>query len=414
MGNGAIFPVRISRPLSHSGPPLGNPSSDSSQNQLWRRVAVDDKKVALETISGGQIMNKSFLGAKLLAILLVTLALACVVAPAQTYQVGSLQVPPGQKQSGFLKIPSGPDGETQVPVTVINGATRGPALALIAGNHGYEYPPILATQRLAAGIDPQKLRGRVVIVHVANLPSFLKRTIYYSPIDGKNLNRVYPGKLDGTLSERIAYVITREVIERTDTLIDLHCGDGNESLRPYGYWDPIGNAKVDEAAKKMVEAFGLNNIVIDRNRPADPKESKYCSNTAMTRGKPAITIESGGMGVASDEGEIAAIERGTLNVMRHLKMIDGAMEPPQQITWYDPAEVLYFPADSPTKGGLFTPKVQKTQMVEKGALLGVVTDYFGKQVYELHSPFAGEVLYIVATPPISAGEPLAFIGSIKK
>jgi predicted deacylase len=377
-------------------------------------MAVDDKKVSLDIIPGGKIMSQRFFGFKLLALLLVALTFACTSAPAQSYQVGSLQVPPGQKQSGFLNIPAGPDGETQVPVTVINGAVRGPALAIIAGNHGYEYPPILATQRLAASIDPQKLRGRVILVHVANLPSFLKRTIYYSPVDGKNLNRVYPGKLDGTLSERIAYVLTREVIERTDYLIDLHCGDGNESLRSYSYWNPIGDAKVDEPAKKMVEAFGLNNIVIDRSRPVDPKESKYCSNTAMTRGKPAITIESGGMGVANDEGEIAAIERGTQNVMRYLKMTDGALAPPQQITWYDPSEVLYFPADSATKGGLFYPKAQKTQMVEKGALLGIVTDYFGKQVFELRAPFAGEVLYILGTPPISAGEPLAFIGSIKK
>ncbi len=254
----------------------------------------------------------------------------------------------------------------------------------------------------------------MVIVHVANLPSFLKRTIYYSPIDGKNLNRMYPGKLDGTISDRIAYVITKEVIDRTDYLVDLHCGDGNESLRPYSYWDPIGNAKVDEVAKKMAEVFGLNNIVIDRNRPSDPKNSKYCSNTAMTRGKPALTIESGGMGVASDEGEIAAIELGVQNLMRYLKMTEGAVAAPAPITWYDPAEVLYYPADSPNKAGLFFPKVKKAQTVEKGALLGVVTDFYGKQVYELRSPFAGEVLYVISTPPISAGEPLAFIGAIKK
>ncbi len=359
-------------------------------------------------------MNTSLWGAKILAVLLAALALACGIAPAQTFQVGSMQVPPGQKQSGFLTVPRGSDGETQVPVTIINGAERGPGLAIVAGNHGYEYPPILAARRLSASIDPQKLKGRIIIVHIANLPSFLKRTIYYSPVDGKNLNRVYPGKQNGTISDRIAYVITREVIERTDYLVDLHCGDGNESLRPYSYWNPIGSAKVDEVAKKMAEVFGLNNIVVDRSRPADPKDSKYCSNTAMTRGKPALTIESGGMGVASDESEIAAIERGVQNLMRYLKMTAGQAETPARITWYDPAEVLYYPADSSNKGGLFFPKVKKTQMVERGELLGVVTDYFGKQVYELKSPFAGEVLYIIGTPPINAGEPLAFIGAIKK
>jgi predicted deacylase len=358
-------------------------------------------------------MQDSCRGAKMCVLLLVALTLSCSVLPAQNMQVGLLNVPPGQVRSGFLEVPSGEDDRTQIPVTVINGVSRGPVLALIAGIHGYEYPPIIASQRLAAGIAPQALRGRVIIVHIANLPSFLKRTIYYSPIDRQNLNRVFPGKKDGTISQRIAYVITQEVIERADYLVDIHCGDGNESLRPYSYWNPIGNPKVDEAAKQMAVVFGLNNIVIDHSRPKDPKEAKYCSNTAMTLGKPALTIESGGMGLSSDESEIAAIERGALNLMRHLKMLDGKVEMPAKITWYDPAEVLYFPTTLRDKAGLFFAKVQKTQMVEKGALLGVVTDFFGKQIYELRAPFAGEILYVVGTPPISAGEPLAFVAAIK-
>lgn len=349
----------------------------------------------------------------LLSVLLAELALSCGALPAQVFQVGPLQVPPGQARSGFLAVSGGADGQTQIPVTVINGASQGPTFAVIAGNHGYEYPPILAAQRLAAGISPQKLRGRVILVHVANMPSFLKRTIYYSPVDGKNLNRVYPGKQDGTMSQRIAYVITKEVIERADYLVDLHCGDGNESLRPYSYWMPIGDPKVDEAARQLVAVFGLDHVVIDRSRPKDPNASLYCANTAMTRGKPALTIECGGMGISNEEAEIDAIERGVFNLLRHLKMVEGRVDMPARIAWYEPAEVLYFPATLADKAGLFYPKVKKAQMVEKGMTLGVVTDFFGKQIYELKAPFAGEVLYIISTPPINAGEPLAFIGALK-
>ena len=116
-------------------------------------------------------------------------------------------------------------------------------LALVAGTHGMEYMPIIALQRLRAAIDPKTLSGTVIMVHVANMPSFLSRTIYYSPADGKNLNRVFPGKADGTLSERIAEVITREVIARATHVVDIHCGDGNESLRPYVYWMVNGTPK---------------------------------------------------------------------------------------------------------------------------------------------------------------------------
>jgi predicted deacylase len=94
-------------------------------------------------------------------------------------------------------------------------------------------------------------------------------------VDGKNLNRVYPGKADGTLSERIADTITREVIDRADYLVDLHCGDGNEALRPYSYWEAIGTPEVSEKSKQMALAFGLDYIVIDTDRPADPTKSVH-------------------------------------------------------------------------------------------------------------------------------------------
>src|SRR6266567_2216620 len=167
-------------------------------------------------------------------------------------------------ESRMIDVPAGSDAGTQIPVTTISGGP-GPTLALIAGNHGYEYPPILALQRLRTLIDPSKLQGSIIMVHVANMPSFLGRTVYFSPIVGKNLNRVYPGRKDGTVSERIAYAITTEVIERADYVLDLHCGDGNESLRPYVYQTVTGNPKMDEAMARMALAFGIDHIVVDRN-----------------------------------------------------------------------------------------------------------------------------------------------------
>src|SRR3982074_2077023 len=150
-------------------------------------------------------------------------------------------------ESRMIDVPTAGDAGTQIPVTTIRGAGPGPVLALIAGNHGYEYPPILALQRLRTLIDPAKLKGTIIMVHVANMPSFLGRTVYFSPVDGKNLNRVYPGRKDGTVSERIAYAITTEVIEKADYVVDLHCGDGNESLRPYSYQTITPDKKMNEA-----------------------------------------------------------------------------------------------------------------------------------------------------------------------
>ena len=176
-----------------------------------------------------------------------------------------------------------------------------------------EYVPIVALQRMRDKIDPKTLKGTIVMVHVANMPSFLGRTIYYSPVDGKNLNRVYPGKADGTISDRIADTITREVIARATHVVDLHCGDGNESLRPYSYWITTGEPKVAQAGRAMALAFGLDHIVVDKERPTDPAASVYTSNTAITRGKPALTTETGGMAVVDEavDRDGAARRRGS-------------------------------------------------------------------------------------------------------
>src|SRR5450755_55058 len=154
-------------------------------------------------------------------------------------------------------------GFTKIPITVIKGSKPGPVLALTAGIHGYEYLPILALQRLKV----KKLAGTLIIVHVANMPSFLGRTVYFSPLDGKNLNRVFPGRKDGTESERIADAITTNVIDKCDYLLDLHCGDGNESLRPYVYQTVTGDAGFDARIAELVANFGFDHIVIDKNRP---------------------------------------------------------------------------------------------------------------------------------------------------
>jgi hypothetical protein len=326
----------------------------------------------------------------------------------RNFTVGKISAPPGTKASGFVEIPARPGDEgTKIPVTVIHGAKAGPVLGLVAGTHGYEYSPIMAMQRLPANVDPKELTGTMIIVHVANMPSFHARTIYYSPADGKNLNRVYPGRADGTLSERIAEAITREVIEKSDYVVDLHCGDGNEALRPYSYWMTSGTPEVNEKSRQMAIAFGLDHIVIDNERSADPQKSVYTSNTAITRGKPSITTETGGMGRVDTDGADLA-EAGVFNLLRHFNMLPGVPRRAESIVWMDKNEVLRSPAD-----GLLHPKVQPGHTLAKGAVVSVLTDYFGSVLHEFRANFAGVVLYVVATPPVKKDEPVAMIGHIK-
>jgi len=338
---------------------------------------------------------------------MVTVIPALLIATLQqptSLTIGSATARPGQATSGFIEVPAGVDTATRIPITIVRGAQSGPTLALIAGTHGSEVAPIIALQRVRTMIDPAALRGTVLIVHVANMPSFLGRTIYYSPIDRKNLNRVYPGKPDGTVSERIAYAITNQIIERADYLVDLHAGDGNESLRPYSYWSPLGlNARADSIAREMALAFGSDHIVVAA-RPRDVRASVYTQNTAQLRGKPAITTETGYLGVPVEEMVQRNVD-GVFRLLRYLRMVPGDVELVRNPLFFDRTEVLRSPAT-----GVWHAKVERGQSVQKGALVGILTDFFGATQAEIRAPFGGIVLYIVATPAMSQGEPLGMIG----
>jgi predicted deacylase len=336
-------------------------------------------------------------------------AVSSAAAPGvaqSSFSVGPVTAAPGTVAGGALTIaPRGGDEGTTIPISVIHGTAPGPVLALIAGTHGMEYVPIVALQRMRSAIDPKTLRGTIVMVHVANMPSFLGRTIYYSPIDGKNLNRVYPGRADGTISERIADAITREVIARATHVVDLHCGDGNESLRPYTYWITTGDPKIAAAGREMALAFGLDHIVVDRERPLDANASVYTSNTAITRGKPALTTETGGMAVV-DEPSIALVERGVAGLMRHLGMKPDGPAPASAPILIERNEVLRAGVT-----GMFYAEVERGHTVATGTRLGRITDFHGKTIEEIRAPFDGEILYIVGTPPVSKGEPVGMVGS---
>ncbi len=106
---------------------------------------------------------------------------------------------------------------------------------------------------------------------------------------------------------------------------------------------------------------------------------------------------------------VANIERGVLNILRHLKMIEGIPRPAEHAVYLDPTEVLTSPAT-----GILYWHVERGHTVAQGALLAHITNFFGERIGEVRAPFDGEVLYVVATPPITKGQPVAFIGARKK
>ena len=295
------------------------------------------------------------------------LLLSAFSVAQNNFTVGTASAAPGQKAFGTIDVPARADAATSIPVAVFHGAKPGPVLALVSGSHGTEYASIVALERLIETLDPAQISGTVIILPLVNIPSFEQKVPHVNPVDGKSMNRFYPGNPEGTQTERVSWQITKQVVERCDYLIDYHGGDLDENLRPYAYWPKSGNAKQDATTRDMVLAFGLDTIIVWSDRPVN----------------------------------------GTLNAMRYLKMLPGAARPVENPVWVGKIDTV-----ASEQPGIFYPLVDRGTYVAQGTKIGYVTDYFGRVVYEAKAPAAGVVLYICGVPSMKKGDTIANIGEI--
>jgi len=329
---------------------------------------------------------------------------------SERLSVGTLMAGRGEKVRGFLPV-VGPGYRVEMPVTLVNGLTDGPTVAITAGVHGAEYPGIEAAIRLGRELDPRTVRGAVIIVSVVNLPAFHGRAVYLNPLDGRNLNRTYPGRPAGSISEVMVHEVYRQVIEPCDYFVDLHGGDMVEALVPFVIYFKSGRPEQDLVARRMANAFGIPRVV-EGTTPG----SAYAA--AAAAGKPAILAEAGGQGIL-DEESVQLHLQGLRNVLSLL----GVLPAPTAVPFSPsadpgrpsgPAELrpnLKMVWHSSDHLGLFYPAVRIGQRVEKGQKLGEIRDYFGDHVADVISQGAGEILFLVTCPPVSSGDPLLAVGA---
>jgi len=336
------------------------------------------------------------------------LVVVSVAQPRGTFTVGTATAARGHKATGTIEVPPGVDAGLSIPVAVFQGAKPGPVLALVAGAHGTEYTSIIALEKLIGMLNPTEISGTVIIVPLINIQSFEQKVPHLNPVDHKSMNRWYPGKMDGTQTDRASFLITKQVVEQCDHLIDLHGGDLDESLRPYSYWTKTGNEKQDQISREMVLAFGLDHIIISTDRPKDPQASRYLENTATTRGKPSITAEAGHAGTVETD-DLNALINGCLNVMKYLKMLPGQPAMVEHPVWIEKVVTL-----ASEQTGIFYPLVKRGNYVEQGMRVGYVTDYVGKTIFEARAPVAGIVLYVCAVPSMTKGATIANIGVVAR
>ncbi|MEL7339131.1 MAG: M14 family metallopeptidase [Bacteroidota bacterium] len=342
---------------------------------------------------------------------LTILNLMCMVLCGQnSFSFNDQQVSPGQKAHFLITLSDGQQ-QADIPITVFHGAQQGPVLGITAGVHGYEYAPILAGQQLIDKLDPETLRGTIILVQIANLASFLGRSPYLNPLDGKNLNRVFPGAADGTITARIAYYLSENVIARCDYFIDMHSGDAPEDLRPYtAFYHHDSLVAISQKGREMAIHMGFDHVVRfdatkqDYAKPEFP--SLYCSAEAFKRGIPAVDVECGKLGMI-EEPLIEKIVMGVKSLMKHLEMIEGEPLASAGVLLFEERFSL-----SSKHTGIFYPLKSSGDYVQKGMKLGYITDFFGQVVEEVYADQSGIILYMLGTPPVNVGETLFSIGAL--
>ena len=312
--------------------------------------------------------------------------------------VGSLSAKPAEKTAGVHEIAV--QGKPySFSMFLINGKADGPTLAVTAGIHGAEYASIAAALDLGRRLQPDALRGRVIIVPVVNMPAFQARSIYVCPLDGVNLNRVFPGKVDGSATEQIADWVFQSVIKQADYYVDLHGGDLIEALVPFTIYPRTGNARVDNASLEMAKAFGIRYLV----RSDSIGGSTYA--TAAHAGIPAILTESGAQGIWQPEA-VALHTNGLNRLMRHLGMLTDAVLESLPSILIDQFIWLRSEHD-----GFWYPNALVDEVVRQGQDLGCVMDFQGNILQAVQAPADGRVLFLVSSLAIAKSDPLLAIGA---
>jgi predicted deacylase len=175
---------------------------------------------------------------------------------------------------------------SEVPFYVYGDPALGPTVSIMAGVHGCEYVPMLALREFLDSLDETKLRGSLRVVPIANLASFHARSAFVVPHDGLNLNRYFPGKKDGSFTERLAFAIFQEAISPAQYHIDMHAGDQVEDLEPFTIYDV---SSVEEESSKLAHAYGLGYVI--RTERSESPIAGTSSAAAAEAGIAAITAE---------------------------------------------------------------------------------------------------------------------------
>lgn len=314
----------------------------------------------------------------------------------RTISVGPLAAAPGERVKGRVAVLETAASTLTLPVVLVNGRDPGPCLVLFAGIHGSEYPPIEAAGRLGGILEPASLRGSVVLFPLINVPGFEAGEANVMPLDGLNLNRLFPGDPRGSPSARLVHFLF-ETVRRVGThMIDMHGGDVTEHLEPFTIYYETGTADVDRQSERMAYLYDTPRVWVMKP-PFGHTGTSFAEVSKI--GIPAIAGEAGYLGTCHED-DVALHLRGVTNIMKSLGMTEGK---PERL--HEGRQEL-FRRDFILRvghGGVFEPKVGPSVHVAEGEYLGRIRTLEGDTIEEIRSPVDGVIRTLFPRRVVHAG-----------
>ncbi|WP_168769465.1 N(2)-acetyl-L-2,4-diaminobutanoate deacetylase DoeB [Yoonia sediminilitoris] len=239
---------------------------------------------------------------------------------------------------GFLKLPYSRDdsawGAVMIPITVIaNG--DGPTALLTGANHGDEYEGPIALQELAVSLTPDQIAGRVIILPMMNLPAFAAGA-RCSPIDGGNMNRSFPGRPDGTVTQKISHFIATQLVPQADIVLDFHSGGRTLDFLPFAAAHILDDKAQEAACMAAMQAFNAPFSV----RMLEIDNVGMFDTEVENQGKVFVTTELGGAGTASPR-TVGIARRGIRNLLIHAGIMAGQIDLQETVQLDMPDELCF-------------------------------------------------------------------------
>lgn len=279
------------------------------------------------------------------------------------------------RQIGFMTVPHSRNdsawGSVQIPLVCLKNG-RGPTVLFTAGSHGDEYEGQVALLKLARSLRAEEIAGRVVIIPALNLPA-VRGASRLSPVDGRNMNRVFPGNRDGTITEVIADFVYRDLVAIADVVVDLHSGGKTLNYVPSVVMHYLDDPHLMDRTFAALKSFGAPIGTILREL-----DTQGMLDTAVEDlGKIFLSTELGGVGTSSAVS-VGIAERGVRNLLSHFGVIADTPAVPEQCGL--PATRLMETPDADSftivaHAGILEMTVDLGDEVAEGQLLARIYDY---------------------------------------